>query len=496
MKTFIPFNVGQCLTAKDGFYSEGFSFHIPQGDALINKGSVFAFVACQDALADSQRHARALVSDYCASSSHWSVPESITRIVAADESSTDGYCFVLVAIKGNQAHIFQHGNLGVILYRGDDTQLLNAQPDQPLATLDLQQGDLLGFTTAATQPLLMDSELSHFIKAREEDLNHTAYGMVKHACTTLGVAASIALIEVADLPSALQQVNWAGVDCVPPSLTVGDTFEGLTVLAVISESHTSRVLRVSNGQREFALKYPVATLNSHASDQSFSLQEWVLKRLDHPSIIKPIEREETTQTVYCLTEYLEARSLRAWYEHDSPTLVQVLHIIQQLASALLNMHRSGIYHRGITADNCLIDHQEHVYIVDMGSAYISGVGACGDPAQRLVNSEFLPPELAQGEQGGELADQYMLAKLAIWLCQRVHIPAELLSCLKTASHQKPSERYGDMGEFIHALNSCSVAIQPSPVQSAMPPPVTPTLGRYLWPAIALLLGLGWLMSSA
>lgn len=503
MKTFLPFKVGQCL--QPGTHStaaEGFSFHIPQGDALIKKGAVFVFVSSTDVDADSRAIAQRLVNDYSATSQVWSVTEAIERVMAVADAFLAGCSFTMLVIKGATAHIVQHGNTALIHYGEGGSACLSNTDGHRIKKLAIAAGEVFCLAPIVIREKLMSSPIIDCIKAKEEDLNHTAFGMTR-VLETRGseLCHSVALIELVDLPQALIK-EAAETVCSPPVLVEDDIYEGYRVLSLLSESTRSRVYRVTDGAIEFALKCPATELEPRQEREAFLLQEWLLQRLDHPAIVSSVPQQTNRQSLYLLTPFVDAPPLGQWLAAHEPTLARVMDVIDQLGKALLSMHRAGVFYRALSLDNCLISRDDRVSIIDMSAAYVRGIGACGPIPQELMGTTLLAPELARGEPGTEASDQYMLAALMYNVLSMGNVPSPqgytplapfnaqlspwIDECLQKALCDDPLCRYGDVAEFIHALK------HPAPKRHEVP--ISRRLPVGFWQVLAVILGIGWLMT--
>ncbi|WVZ00012.1 hypothetical protein V8G54_026081 [Vigna mungo] len=140
--------------------------------------------------------------------------------------------------------------------------------------------------------------------------------------------------------------------------------------------------------------------NFDAESVKFMAREiLVLRRLDHPNIIKleGLITSQTSRSLYLVFEYME---------HDltglasSPTIKfsepQVKCYMQQLLSGLNHCHSRGVLHRDIKGSNLLIDNNGTLKIADFGLANFIDPHHKVPLTSRVVTLWYRPPELLLG----------------------------------------------------------------------------------------------------
>ncbi|CAJ1956588.1 unnamed protein product [Sphenostylis stenocarpa] len=140
--------------------------------------------------------------------------------------------------------------------------------------------------------------------------------------------------------------------------------------------------------------------NFDAESVKFMAREiLVLRRLDHPNIIKleGLITSQTSRSLYLVFEYME---------HDltglasSPNIrfsePQVKCYMQQLLSGLNHCHSRGVLHRDIKGSNLLIDNNGTLKIADFGLANFIDPHHKVPLTSRVVTLWYRPPELLLG----------------------------------------------------------------------------------------------------
>lgn len=139
--------------------------------------------------------------------------------------------------------------------------------------------------------------------------------------------------------------------------------------------------------------------------------------LNHPNVVRVFEWGRSGDAGYLVMERLVGEDLgRRLARVGRMAAASVVHIAQQVASALGAIHAQGAVHRDIKPENVFLCANgpvvDHVKVLDLG---IAGWGAA-DGVQTMAGMVFgtpgfLAPEQARGEKVTPLADLYALGGL-------------------------------------------------------------------------------------
>ncbi len=227
MQTHLPFKVGQSIH-NDGkkHCSDWFDFKIPQGEEFFHKGCGFAFACAASpslkAKENNQTVVRSFLLDYYSTPNTWDTDESIQKVVRSingwlnaqnqysrQEEDNKQCKFVAVVLLENQAFVINVGGVPMYLFRNNsiDSDCFKTKLERPLGSSficisqltvqEISSGDVLILANSLLNEHICQSDLLAMIQKRDEDLNHTAFAIVKnikHA--NLGALNSCALIEV------------------------------------------------------------------------------------------------------------------------------------------------------------------------------------------------------------------------------------------------------------------------------------------------------------
>ena len=150
------------------------------------------------------------------------------------------------------------------------------------------------------------------------------------------------------------------------------------ILKELGAGAGSTILLISDkeaGGKRYALKV-VRRLD--ADDDIYvnqALQEFeVSQRLRHPAIVKIYDCRTKrawfrVSGVELLMEYVEGRSLE---EVERPKIGPLVIVFNQVASAMVHMHRRGIYHGDLKPSNIMVSKTGRVKLIDFGTAWIKG----------------------------------------------------------------------------------------------------------------------------
>ncbi len=192
--------------------------------------------------------------------------------------------------------------------------------------------------------------------------------------------------------------------------------EGFSQLENLAEGGMAVVYRgiQTSLNRPVAIKVLKAALNNtpEARDM-FEMESKIVARLDHPHIIRIIDKGLTKQNMpYFVMDFVEGVTLKDALKSGLSERHK-LRVIVQVAKALAYAHKNGIIHRDIKPGNILLDQQSNARVVDFGIARI----ASGDTSLKSRSDNgimvgtlgYMAPEQHQNaEYASEASDIYSL----------------------------------------------------------------------------------------
>lgn len=139
-------------------------------------------------------------------------------------------------------------------------------------------------------------------------------------------------------------------------------------------------------------------------------------RLEHPHIIDNFQADETDGTVWFTMRYVDGESLGdRLRDRGRPPLLELLHLLREVAWGLAYAHARGVVHRDIKPDNILLDKDSgRAVVTDFGIARDHGKGSNHLTLDGYVlgSVQYMSPEQASGDVVDGRTDLYALGCVA------------------------------------------------------------------------------------
>ena len=312
-----------------------------------------------------------------------------------------------------------------------------------------------------------------------------------------------------------------------PVPKVGATIDGFHLRAMLADGRYTRVFEADDtiDKRRVVLKFPKAITGAEGVLRDAFLREaWIAARIRSPWIGETIELSPERQTaLYTAMPFYEGETLeRRLSRPPRVSLTAGLDYAIKLAGGVAALHRAGIIHRDIKPDNVILeairDRQvPGLRLIDLGVARLPHMEDIPAPYAPGTPS-FMAPELFSGAAGDERSDQFALGvtiyrmftgeypygeieafshprfKRATPLTKyRPDLPAWLDEALARATAVKPDDRFGDVFEFIFALEHGAIRAAPASPRRL---PLYERNPLLVWKIVAALLALALGVSLA
>lgn len=246
---------------------------------------------------------------------------------------------------------------------------------------------------------------------------------------------------------------------------------------LLGEGTSGEVWKVHKADQVAAVKF------YHEGKLAEGLQELeLLKKLEHPHIVKGMEVGQWEGHPYLLMEYVEGRSLM---EIDPSVLTKdnLRKIVGQLADAIAYAHRQGLIHRDLKPANIILTAEGNIKILDFGVA----APISYDPNLRVIEGSYLymsPEQLAgkinfqndiwafgtllyewltgqhpyEAKTLGELGQQLLILDVEYPHLLNPAIPEEISYILHKSLQRDLKDRYANMDDLLQDLTGDPTAV--------------------------------------
>ena len=191
---------------------------------------------------------------------------------------------------------------------------------------------------------------------------------------------------------------------------MADAIGSFQILGTLGTGAHSTILHIRRAKdsKQYALK---VVLIAGKDEQKFLEQARhefrVGQMLSHPNVLRvhALETERDwllrVRKVHLLLEFVNGKTLDKVPGLSIPRLVQVF---EKIASALVHMHRRGVFHADLKPSNILLSRTGDVKVIDFGLAWIRG-----ENKDRVQGTpEYMAPEQGKKSVANEQSDIYNL----------------------------------------------------------------------------------------
>lgn len=528
------------LNIKYGFYSskgvkpinQDFNdIKIPTQDLLNTKGIVFSMADGISSSNVSQEASevcvKSFIEDYYCTSEAWSVKNSASKVIKANNSwlyaknrenqyhldKDKGYVctFTNLILKSTTAHIFHIGDIRVYQIKNNEIKQLtndhrvyisNEQNYLSRAmgidflvnidylSLNLEKDDIYILATDGVYEFIDEQYLKNRILEFNDDYKDLSKEIIQKALENgSNDNLTIQILKIDSLPekNANEVQNEINEKPIPDLLTQGQIFDGFEILKILSSnsrSHVYLALDIKNNKK-VVLKAPSHDLQEDKIYlETLLMEEWIAKRIHNTHVIKAYKLNRNKNFLYTLFEYIEGQTLTQWI-NDNPnvSLSEVRNIVEQISKALQSFHTLEMVHQDLRPENILIDKNNIITIIDLGSTKVEGIVENDIYAKKtslIGTALYSAPELFLGDTGTNRSDIFSLAVIIYQMISRkfpygtnlakassksaqnklkyeplnhneIYIPYWFEESLKKALSINPQNRYEVLSEFIYDL---------------------------------------------
>jgi eukaryotic-like serine/threonine-protein kinase len=191
----------------------------------------------------------------------------------------------------------------------------------------------------------------------------------------------------------------------------GDQLDHYQIESVVASGGMASILRAidTRSGRTVAIKvpHPQAECDPVFYDR-FQREIEVAAQLDHPSILKVLDREGSSR-LYMAMEWVEGRLLRQILGQQGRFPIErAVWIATEICGALDHIHSHGVVHRDLKPENIMLDAEDRIKIIDFGIASHAGARRLtfGKLTQTMGSPDYISPEQVRGKRGDARSDLY------------------------------------------------------------------------------------------
>ncbi|RKH49980.1 serine/threonine protein kinase [Corallococcus sp. AB049A] len=188
----------------------------------------------------------------------------------------------------------------------------------------------------------------------------------------------------------------------PDQLEVGHHVGPWRIVGTLGAGGFGRVFKVERGGNVYALKLALRPANQHASDEedvNGRLSREVAALLacaPHPNLprVHAVDRWPDPPDGYFfhVTDFVDGETFHEWRWRVKPSAAHLLTVYTEVVRVVADLHRRGVHHRDLKADNLLIRRlDERPILIDLGTARIPGASTL-TVGVAPASPHLLPPE--------------------------------------------------------------------------------------------------------
>jgi serine/threonine protein phosphatase PrpC/predicted Ser/Thr protein kinase len=504
---------------------------IPKEPQLTNKGIAIAIadgISSSDvSQIASKVSVTSFLTDYFSTPESWTVNKSAQRVLASINSwlysqskqgqyhydQDRGYVctFSGMIIRSRTAHIFYAGDTRI--YRLRDNQLEQLSEDHRLwvsqeksylsralgmdsqitieyESFQVEENDVFILMTDGVYEYVSSDFIIYALQKNEKNFGSVAK-IISDKAYDKGSDdnLSIQLIRINTLADKnIDETQKALRDKpFPPMLEARSSFDGYTIIRVLSSSSRSHVYLAQDDETNtlVVIKAPSIDLREDmAYLERLVMEEWIAIRLNSAHVAKSYMQTRKRNYLYTVSEYIEGQTLKQWMiDNPKPKMETVRDLAEQIARGLLAFHRQEMIHQDLRPENIMIDTTGTVKIIDFGSTRVEGIVDINTYLEQenlLGTALYSAPEYFLGKIGTSQSDLFSLGVIVYQMLsgqlpygvqvarcktkaaqkklkytsldtEEYNIPVWIDEALKKALQPDPYDRYQELSEFMYDL---------------------------------------------
>jgi serine/threonine protein phosphatase PrpC len=392
-----------------------------------------------------------------------------------------------VLMRLTEDHVLAQPGLSHVLYRA-----VGIEPDLRLDTraVPLKAHDRLLLTTDGVHGVVPEAALAQLMARRASpEADAQAIVDAAGAAETRDNATAIVIdvIRIGAVDQDAIGAEAAGLP-IPPPPRAGDNVDGFRLERLLSDGRYTRVFVARDGEaaERLVLKFPKPALLSESGARGAFLREsFIGRRIDSPFVGRTLALEAGRQSrLYIVQPLYAGRTLHARLAEAPLDIPEGVDVAIRLARGVAALHRLGVAHRDIKPDNVILEANGGLKLIDLGVARLPRIEEFAE-AEAPGTTGYKAPEMFAGAAGDALTDQYALGVTLYRIftgdypsgqeedfnrmrfekptrptVHRPDMPAWLEAAILRTLAVDPADRFADVEELIHVLESGSALAAP------------------------------------
>ena len=359
----------------------------------------------------------------------------------------------------------------------------------------LQPHDRLLLTTDGVHGVLDEAAIAHALARRgspEADAQALLRAVEAAGARDNATAIVIDVVRIGAPDWEAITAEAEGLALQPPP-KLGEQVDGFQLQRLVADGRFTRLFLARDALGDLGqvvLKFPKAdVVSARGARLAFLREAFIGRRIDHPNVGKVLTLDSGRQSrLYIAQPFYGGETLHARLAQDGPpAIAEGIRIALGLSRAVAALHRAGVTHRDIKPDNVILEAGGGLKLVDLGVARLGRAEAFAE-AEAPGTAGYKAPEMYGGEGGDALTDQFALGVTLYRLFtgaypwgevrpddaprfdraptpparHRPDMPAWLDAAIRRATAVDPADRFEDVEELVHVLESGGAVAAPPP----------------------------------
>lgn len=195
----------------------------------------------------------------------------------------------------------------------------------------------------------------------------------------------------------------------------------------------------------------------------FEAEAQLVARLEHPHIVPLYDYWREPDAAFLVMRYVAGGTLASVLDERGLDREETARLVGQVGRALQTAHAAGIVHRDVRPDNILVDDEGNAYLTDFGIA-LDVAEAEHSIGLASLMPPYASPEAMQRQPISPRADIYSLGVVAAHALTgmrgeieaiRGALDASTMEVIDRATAPTASDRFGDVGAFVEAIDEAT-----------------------------------------